>query len=344
MENESYFLQDFDKTFGTYRVQDEDIHPEFKVKKPHHALTETQYFTFSIPEVNIHAFLYLWYHPNLGVVGGGPIVFQGVKSIALAAELIDFRGYLPESQLGGTFCNYRLESGYSVEMLSPGTVFRVRYDDPARHNRFDVMLSAVAEPMVWPGSRHFEQTMRAQGELTLRGNHHKIDGFGIRDRSWGETRLETPMPGPPASWITGTFDEDFSFNITAFDHPDRDPLWKDRFANEMPTKLDKFGWMIVDGQPVVIESTRKLVHYNRETLLHERIDIEIRDVRGRTFEISGQVTAAVPLNTWTNVRVPICLTRWECGGRVGWGEVQEAQWNDFLEAHYARTQIQRTGT
>jgi hypothetical protein len=60
--------------------------------------------------------------------------------------------------------------------------------------------------------------------------------------------------------------------------------------------------------------------------------MDVYDTRGRHFAITGSVQAALPFYTWHNLRVPICLARWECNGRVGYGDIQEAQWTDFLHA------------
>jgi hypothetical protein len=331
--NESYFIQQYDKRFGRYDVADEGVHLQFKSEQPHYALTETQYFGFSIPEHEIHAFLYLWYHPNLKVVSAGPLVFQGIKTISLAAELFDYRNFMPDSQFPRGLTSFQLDNSYEVQMLEPGRVFRVKYSDSGRRNSFDILYTAVSDPMVWASSRHFEQVMKVEGELTLRGKHYDVGGFNVRDRSWGEARLETPVEGPSVSWMTGVFDEGFSFNVTCLDHPDLNPIWADTFSVD-PAKAHKNGWIIVDGEPLIIESARKRSTYDRDSLIQQSTEVEVRDTRGRVFNIKGRVVAAAPFNTWPNLRVPICLTRWECNGKVGWGDIQEAQWTDFLSAYH----------
>ena len=328
-ENQAYFTRTFEKRLGTYELRDEDIHPEAMREQPHYGLTETQYFGFCIPEHRIHAFLYLWYHPNLKVVSGGPIVFQGIKPISLSVELTDYLDFMPDSRLTGGLRSFRFDNSYQVEMLEPGRKFRARYSNPERRNSFDILYTAVSEPMVWASSRHFEQVMKVEGHLELRGKAYEVGGFNIRDRSWGEARLEDPVPGPPIAWMTATFDESFAFNVTALDHPDLKPMWAGKFAVD-PEKIDKGGWMIVDGKPVAVQSTRKRSTYDPVTLMPTGTEMEITDVNGRTFNVKGTVLAATPFNTWPNLRVPICLTRWECNGKVGYGDIQEAQWTDFL--------------
>jgi hypothetical protein len=70
-----------------------------------------------------------------------------------------------------------------------------------------VPLTAVDDPIVWANGKHFEQVMRTQGQLVLRGQRHDVDSFNIRDRSWGELRPEGHNPAPPYNWVHGVFDE-----------------------------------------------------------------------------------------------------------------------------------------
>ena len=333
-----YLLQDFDKSFGVYDVQDEDMHLALKAVKPHYALTETQFFEFSVPEHDIFAVLYLWYHPALNVVSAGPMICQGVKTIALASELFDYRSYMPDRLLDGKLTSYTLDNGYALEMLEAGRTFRVRYDDPSRRNHFDVTYTAAADPVVWPGSKHFEQVMRTRGELTLRGKRYEIAGFNVRNRSWGETRLEDPMAGPPAGGFIGVFNEGFSFNVRGYDHPDLDPIWRGKFAMD-GAKAHKYGWIVVDGERSPVKMARTVTHYDRVSLFPDSVDIEIVDLRDRTFNISGKIVAGLPFTPWLNTRSTVCLTRWECNEQIGWGGYSiQVQGNDFLHHFYARNQ------
>lgn len=331
-DNEAFFARKFDSSFGNYvEGKDDTLHPEFMDKQPHYGLTETQYFGFVIPEHAIHGFLYLWHHPNLGVVSAGPLVYQGKKTSSLAAELFDYRLYMPDKQLNGGLEKFTLDNSYSVEMPEHGRTFYLRYDDPQRQNYYDLTYNAVSDPMMWPNNTHFEQVMKVTGELSLRGNKYDIDCYHIRDRSWGEARLEDPMPAPPAIWATGVFDENFAFNLTAHDDPELNPIWRDKF--DLPAdKTLKFGWLIVDGEPVTVANAHVLTTYNRNTMIPTNIHMQVTDAKGREFDIHGEVVANCVIGTWLNLRVPVCMTRWTCNGRIGWGDSQGIQWTDFVQA------------
>lgn len=328
-ESEAYFYQNFAAEFGKYDVGDEDLHPEYIDKKPHFALTETQYFGFSVPEVDIHGFLYLWYHPHLKVVGAGPMVAKGIKNLSLACEMIDFQSYLPAEQLGGGLTNFKLSNGYAVEMLEPGRVFRVRYEDPQRQNLIDLLYTAVSDVLMWPGDKHFEQVMKVEGTLVVRGESHEVGGYNVRDRSWGEARLENPLPGPPIGWMTGVFGDKLAFNVTAFDHPELDPMWNNDFEVDV-AKLFKFGWLLVAGERVAVRNARTRTFYDPITMMPSGCEAHVVDVAGREYHFKGQVTAGAPIHPFPNNRAPICLVRWEYEGCIGWGDLQQSQGNDFL--------------
>lgn len=329
--HDSFMAESWPSVFGKPHDDPEGLHLEYKESNAHYGLTTTQYFGFSVPQHNVHALLYFYFHPNLHTVAAGPMAWQGVKKHAMASELYDYRAYLSDQPLG-QFPSFLLDNSYQVDVLNEGRTFRTRYADPARNNSFDVLHTAVSERIYWPSGKHFEQVMRTQGEVVLRGKKYVVDGFNIRDRSWGETRLELPQHSPPVAWATGVFDEKFSFCFAGTDHPDLEPLWKGLYdiASE---KVLKFGWVMVDGEPTPIAQLRKRTTYEPATLIPRSVEIEITDARNRKYEIAGTVVAASPLSPFPNCYVPICLSRWECNGRVGWGDIQDAQFTDFAHAH-----------
>lgn len=324
---DQYFVNYYQPSFGEYEPRHERLHPEDRQEKPHYALTETQYFGFFVPEAQIHCFTWIWHHPNLNSVQGGTMAWKGIKPISLGCELFDLRGHMDGSVLND-FRTYTLDSHLTVSHADPFQ-FTLKYDDPERDNHFEVVQQGVSEVLMWPSNKHFEQVMKCEGSITLRGETHKVDCYSVRDRSWGEYRLEDPMAIPPNSWVTGVFGEDFSFLVTCMDDPALSPIWCDDFTVNAKSLL-RFGWMVVDGDKVAVRSARSLTEYEKDTLLPTAMRLEIEDERGRNYELTGRVTAATPLTNWLNVRVPICLIEWQCNGRKGIGEIQMAQFTDFI--------------
>ena len=323
-----YALQSWKAEFGPPHPEPEGLHRDYLREKSHYALSQTQYFGFSIPQHNVHALLMLWHHPNLGVISGGPMVWRGKKKTQLACELLDYRNYMSDRILGA-FKSYKLDNSYSVTVVDGGREFHFSYEDASRDNRFELTQVPVSERLYWPSGNHFEQVMRTKGDLVLRGKHYAIDGFHIRDRSWGENRLEDPYHTAPLAWSTGVFDESFAFNVTGMDDPMLGPIWKDRFKVESKDTL-KFGWVIAEGVAAPLVRLRKITTFNA-SLFPETVKMELLDTRGREFQINGTITALSPHIPWPNCTVHICLTRWECNGKIGWGDHQEVQYTDILQ-------------
>lgn len=331
VEAETFFTLSHAPEFGRYDLADEELHRALQAEKPHYSLTETQYLGFSVPEHGVRCFVWVWCHPNLEVVTGGAMAWQGFKSRTLGSELFDFRGFMSTSVFEDSFSTYELDNGLRVEMTEPGRQFRLSYEDASRQNSFEVTQTAVADPVVWPTNNHFEQLLHCTGQITLRGTRYEVDSFTMRDRSFGEYRTETPVNAPPTSWLTAIFDEDFALCVVATDDPATNPIWRDRFEVDTES-LTRFGWVRVDGRLVAVESVRTHTAYGPDTLLPTSITTEVIDVEGRRYSLSGQVSAAAPLATWMNIRVVTGLIEWTCDGQRGYGEIQQPQSPDFVQA------------
>jgi hypothetical protein len=329
--NDFYITREVEKRMGVWNPRDEEMHPELKAINPNIELNETQQFGFSVPEHDIHALCYTWYHPNVNLISTGVMVAQGIRPIAPAVDIMDYRGFVSADELKGTFLKFTTSNNYSVEVIEPGVKFRTTYLDKERNNSFDVIHTAIHPPCLWSSNVHFEQPMRNVGEVVIRGKRYDVDGTQTRDRSWAETRSEVPRSIPPVGWVTGIFDNGFCFHVTAFDSQDMDPVWKGHF-DVPPDKNLRFGWVIVDGQQAAVKSVRKRTTYDRDWMPATK-QLELHDEHGRSFGIKGHVTAGFPFNAWHNCRWPICLTRWTLDDTIsGYGDIQDGQWGDFLLA------------
>jgi hypothetical protein len=263
-------------------------------------------------------------------VSGGVMGWKGVKKFNISCELVDFRNCMSGDAVAN-FTDYKLDSGLSVEMTRPSQEFRLRYDDPALGNSFDVVQTAVGAPLMWPGNKHFEQIMRCRGKITLRGESFDVDCFTMRDRSYGEYRAEAALAIPPNTWASATFGEDFAFCVVGMEDVGLNPIWKGKF-DVAPESTLRFGWMIVDGERITISKVRMKLDYDAN-LLPSRIYLLMTDSRGRDHEAVGETYAATWFSPWLNARMPICAMRWRCDGREATGEVQSLQFTEFVRTY-----------
>lgn len=304
------------------------LHPELVKPELGASLTETQYLGFNVPEANVHGLCYIWHHPNLKVVTGGAFAWQGIKKHNFECELFDFVTYMKDDCLKNDLWDYKLENSYHVTTIEPLKKHRIRYDDPHRKNSIDITLEAIMPPMVLSSGMHLEQAMKTSGQVTLRGKSYPVNGFTVRDRSWGQKRSEAHTFCPPLAWMTGIVDESFIFGCTAFDTPELTP---DNYPGlAVPGGHNVMGgWVYQSGQLVPIVKARKVTRRNQHTQFPEFIDMELVDSSGKTYAIQGTITAAANWRTWHNFDSIICLTRWEYNGKVFYGDTQECHWSEF---------------
>lgn len=335
VESETFFTKSHPDTFGTYNLADEDLHREHQVSSPHYSLTETQYMGFSVPEHDLRCYVWTWCHPNLGVVSSAITAWQGVQTNMLASPLFDFRNFMSIDALSNGLVDYQLDNGLQVEMTVPGREFRLRYLDEARGNSFDVVQTAVSDPLVWPTNNHFEQVLHCVGEIVLRGERFEVDSYTVRDRSFGEYRSERPVEAPPASWLTAVLEDGVTLCVVATDDPALDPVWKGEYEVD-EDRLHHFGWVLADGRPSVIVESHALTRFDEDTLFPTSVSLEVVDAEQRRYTLEGTVTAASPLTTMANQRVIPGLVKWTGHGGGGYGEMQHWQFTDFVHAHTTR--------
>jgi hypothetical protein len=309
--------------------RDEFLHREARESEPGVELTETQYIGFNVPEHNIHALCYLWHHANLKTASGGAWVWQGIKPNRLQCEIFDMQIYIDDAVLDDDFHHFKLPNGYESRVITPLEQLRINFTDASGENSFDVELDAVAKPMVLETGFHLEQPMKTRGSVTLGGRQYDVDGYTVRDRSWGQLRRETAAQMPPITWMTCVFGEDLIFGTTAFDTEDRDPDWKGVLEIPGGDPL-RGGWIYRGGEYTPVLSVSKRTVRNEQTLVPESVELSITDASGYSLDITGTILAASGWGAWHNMETMICLTRWECEGRVGYGDFQDVLTHSFI--------------
>lgn len=323
------------RAFSTTAPEDELLHPEKNKIITDTALTETQYFGFSIPEAEIQGVGYFWHHANLGVVSGGTYVWHGDKQTAIAAELCAYTNFMSDRILTNDLRSYRFENGYGVEVLEPLRRHRMTYSDTSRKNSIDLVFEALAPPVMFGDGNHMEQPMKVKGEILLRGSAFTVDCFNMRDRSWARPRREENMSLPPMSWMTGIFNEGFCFCCNIFDQASQNKELVGPFALSDEKTLPA-GWIYRAGKLTGIVRARKRVERDPRTRVANVIELELTDKDSHTTKIRGtRLKTSFP---WLNNKpfnVMVCTIKWECDGFVTYGENQEAQFSDYV-SHFSR--------
>lgn len=328
--------------FGKWSDKDELFHPEAAI--PGDTLTETWAYLWYIPEERIYSQIHIWVHPNLGVVTAGIGVARGHKPSMIAAELLDVPAYSSAANLGDgrdmTFAN-----GLRVQIIEPFKKMHITYNDPVRGNALDLVITDFSPPVMRGSENHFDQATHNKGTLTLRGKSYAIDSHGMRDRSWGQLRTEALVPGPPFTWMTGIFaEQNLSWNLAAFDDPDRNPDWKGLFEVDRAEMIHD-GWVCIGEEMSRLTNASKITRRDPVTLRPLSHEISFTDKWGRDYAITGRITATLPWTGWPNMFAWLCLTEWSLDGKVvGWGDTQEVQWGDYTHALRGEQEPAASGT
>ena len=319
--------------FAPTGPEDDLLHPEQNAECPGDTLTETQYLGFGVPSEQIHGLGYMWHHPNLHVVFGGLFVWQGEKRNNFGCEIYDFVTYESDDCLRGDLWDYTLANGYRVTVVEPMRRHRLRYHDPRRDNLVDVEFEAIMPAARMRNAMHFEQGMKTRGRIVLGGREYEVDGYTVRDRSWGHLRPEEHRPYPPMAWMNCCYSDEIAFGATVYDSLDSDPEWLGAYEAgvlELPPGGNCMGgWIWRDGRLVHVDSAYKRTERDPDTLFPRRSAMRMTDAEGIEHAMGAEISAVTNWRTWQNFDAVYGTVRWEYGGMSSYGDFQEAQWWDY---------------
>lgn len=299
---------------------------------PEPNFNESMYFNAFDPTRRLGAFFRLGNRANEGT---------GEMTICL---------YLPNGRVGFMFGRPRVTSndafdaaGMRFEVVTPFEELRVHYEgkvvllddplemaDPRRaftsnpevHCRADLVFRGVSamfggepdEPSERPGEEfargHYEQLVRASGTISVGEDHVELDGFGLRDHSWGPRYWQAPWY---YRWLTANFGPDFGFMGSRVARRDG------------PGSRGGFVW---DGETMhlcrdfTISST-----WAGDPPYHRSIEAQL-STETRSWRVTGTVLSLIPLRNRRQddegkelvTRISEGLTEWRLeDGRVGYG-------------------------
>ena len=135
---------------------------------------------------------------------------------------------------------------------------------------------------------HFEQSCRVRGTVRIGNRAYRIDGLGLRDRSWGPRDWSVPWGW---RWFSMPFSEDLAIGVHSVMLPGREV---------------QAGWAWRDGRTIKMASFTLDTTF--EGKVHRSLAIEATDVEGRVYRVTGEVSSVIPLQIGST-RVNEGLTR-----------------------------------
>ena len=306
------------------------------------AWSESYYFNFVDPETRVGMFTRMGFRPGNGWADGLHAIYLPGKRILftygrrdIGEDITAYDGDLAAGDL-------------RITCIDPHKRWRIDYDGPAQDiPNGEILLTRSKErPDGWftPGrltmsltfdcltephyaakgeKGHFEQSGHVTGEIRVGGESWQVNGYGVRDKSWGPrdwgagsrdndttTTTAAPAVGPTpfVNWLSMHFGDHAALGGSAFRHKDG--------------VIRGAGWLQRDGKSleltnVVIEST-----YQADSILHETVRLTGETSEGEAIVIEGDVLSVCPTKIpmpggATFVNEGLAEFRWE--GRTGFG-------------------------
>jgi hypothetical protein len=156
---------------------------------------------------------------------------------------------------------------------------------------------------------HYEQHVGARGAIRVDDQEWEIDGFGLRDHSWGPRFWQAPWY---YRWLTMNFGDDAGFVVSVITAQDG----SERMG----------GVAFEDGEYRHINEASIATDWTGDDRYHEEMRITAR-AGEREYEITGRVLNLIPLRNRRTTpdgdqlvtRISEGLTEWRWDGRSGYG-------------------------
>ncbi len=310
----------------------------------HAAWSESYYFNFVDPTTGLGAFTRMGFRPNDGwadalhavYLPDGRVAFTYGRRTDLTPAVVETLGPVDPAvgnltlRRGEAFRRWDIVySGESQLMADPTVMLAATKDRPegwstAAHLEMDVAFHATTDPHYAVGGAqgHFEQTGRVRGTVRVGAEEWQVDGFGVRDKSWGPRTWQAPSGSAakeagPAAVEHGCFLNWFSMNFGA------DLALGGACGRTADGSFRGKGWIQRGAETLDLDDvTITTVFDPTNPLLHQTVQLHAVDSRGEAIVVDGTVLSICPTKIPRRDGVTFVnegLARFETGGRVGFG-------------------------
>lgn len=275
---------------------------------------ESAWFSFSIPEREIHGFIYYFFRPNMNMLVGGPAIWDRTGSLSADCLFYDWP-YFQAIPQGADKYNFTAPNSLHVELLEPLKRYRLRYDKDGCKIDLDwtgfieandyLNMEQAATGAASSNRMHLEQCGRARGTLELNGEVLKIDCFSLRDASHGVRSYAKVAKG---SYFWAIKSESDAFHTMTIGDGLVQPLTG--------------GFLMRDGKIAPLASGERRVTKDGRLGPHE-FDLTAKDTLGRTLDVHGYLSSTLLFPGYPEIGISWSLLKVDYEGTTGWGDVQE---------------------
>jgi hypothetical protein len=317
--------------------------------------SESYYFNFVDPDSKIAMFSRMGFRPNNGWADGLHVIYLGGDRVAftygrreiekdLTLYSADLRAGDLQLKCAQPFTRWQINySGPAQDVANAAILLERRKERPdgwftPAHLNMEVAFDALTEPHYSGGPAaaggergHFEQSGRVTGNITLGEEIWQVDGFGVRDKSWGprdwgaskssaepsaepsvepstEAQTITPGPAPFVNWFSMNFGPDIALGGAC--------------GRAADGQMRGQGWYQEGGESTELEDVHITTEYRPESIWHTAVHLTATTASGKPLDIHGRVLTVCP----TKIAMPggatfvnEGLAEFSMGNRTGYG-------------------------
>jgi hypothetical protein len=306
------------------------------------AWSESYYFNFVDPVSKIAMFTRMGFRPKDGFADGLHVVYLGGDRVAFTYGITrigeDLKEYDDNLAAGSLqlqcidpFKHWRVGFDGDAQDIENAEILLMRRKErpegwykPARLS-MQVDFNAITEPHYAAAGEkgHFEQAGRVQGMINLGDETWSVNGFGVRDKSWGprdwgagnsntaDTTIRPADAGKPSPFVNW-----FSMNFG-----DKAALGGSCFRDKAGVMRGQ-GWYQHDGVSELLPSVIIESDYGKDSIWHTEVELNAETEGGQALVIKGKVLTVCP----TKIAMPggatfvnEGLAEFEMNGMTGYG-------------------------
>jgi hypothetical protein len=251
---------------------------------------------------------------------GGPVLFNYKRPEITTNEAYDaggmkFETLEPLKTHRTTYEGSAVYLAQPEELSDPGQAFR---ENPHKKVVADLIHEAVGpvygssgedrvieDPEKEFAKSHYEQHMRVTGTLSIDGEKHKIEAFGLRDHSWGPRYWQNI---DYYRWLTCSFGPDLNIMVSEIQ----------RTADERT----EWGVVIREGKLERVMGLKLDSQFDADRPFHRSMLATLTLDGGDQVAVEGKVLGFIPLRNRRDghvTHIGEAMTEYRCLGRTGLG-------------------------
>jgi hypothetical protein len=297
---------------------------------------ESGWFSFMVPERRLSGMVYCYHRPNMGYSSGGFAAWDPSGDRYDDCLWYDLEQIAPLDPKTEMF-DCSLPCGLAVACVEPLREYRLQYK--AEGCEVDFTWQRVSDPLAPPmpasqgqwGRHHYDQIGRMTGRLAVDGETIDVDGWSMRDRSWGPRRIGRDQRGR-FFWGIASERDAFLLWASAAQAFDGDPVVG------VPEKVVS-GWLLRDGVVGTIVGGESFVHERRSDGAPLADRVRATDDLGRELVAEGRATNMITWPCYPTIYAWFTHFEWEFDGLTAQGEEQE-----WIPIAQRRTFVRRRAT